>query len=95
MLEGADFLRLSDLSHGTIISTGFRVEGDPHYVVFENYDKIPTGTYYWFLGKEFRGDMVSLNFAFDRPMNWGEELWDRNCKREKKKRKRKKPGICR
>lgn len=74
VLEGPDFLRLSDLSRGTIISTGFRVEGDPQYFVFENYDKIPAGTYYWFLGKEFRGDMVGLNFAFDRHNGLGRRV---------------------
>ena len=62
LLEGPDFLRLSDLSRDSIVSTGFQVEGDPAYFVYDKFDKLPVATYYWFLGKEFRGDMVSFFF---------------------------------
>lgn len=60
LLEGPDFLRLSDLSRNTIVSTGFQVQGDPQYFVYDKFETLPDATYYWFLGKEFRGDMVSF-----------------------------------
>ena len=67
LIDGPNFLRLSDLSRNTIIGSGFQVEGDPGHYVYDKFDELPTATYYWFLGEEFRGDMVSsskLKFAF-------------------------------
>lgn len=67
LIDGPNFLRLSDLSRNTIIGSGFQVEGDPGHYVYDRFDELPAATYYWFLGQEFRGDMVSfskLKFAF-------------------------------
>ena len=36
------------------------MEGDPGHYVYDKFDEIPAATYYWFLGQEFRGDLVSL-----------------------------------
>ena len=60
LIDGPKFLRLSDLSRNSIISSGFQVEGDPGHYVYDKFDEIPAATYYWFLGQEFRGDLVSL-----------------------------------
>lgn len=60
LIEGPEFLRLSDLSRDFIISTDLQVQGDPQHFVYDKFDKKPAGTYYWFLGEEFRGDMVSF-----------------------------------
>lgn len=67
LIDGPNFLRLSDLSRNTIIGSGFQVEGDPGHYVYDRFDELPAATYYWFLGEEFRGDMVSfskLKFTF-------------------------------
>lgn len=63
LLEGPDFLRLADLSRDFIISTDLQVQGDPQHFVYDKFDKKPAGTYYWFLGEEFRGDMVSFRMT--------------------------------
>lgn len=60
MIKGPDYLRLTDLSRDPIISSDIVVQGDPAHYVYDKFDKLPKVTYYWFLGKEFRGDMVSL-----------------------------------
>ena len=60
MIKGRDYLRLTDLSRDPIISSDIVVQGDPARYVYDKFDKLPKVTYYWFLGKEFRGDMVSL-----------------------------------
>ena len=52
--------------------------------MFENYDKIPAGTYYWFLGKEFRGDMVGFDFAFDRDNGLGRRAVGYELKKKKR-----------
>ena len=59
MIEGPDYLRLADSSLDSVISSGIRVLGDPGHFVYDEFDKLPVATYYWFLGKQFRGDMVS------------------------------------
>lgn len=60
LLDGPGYLRLSDLSQNSIVSSRFlKVEGDPGHFVY-NFENVPATTYYWFLGEEFRGDMVSL-----------------------------------
>lgn len=61
LIDGPNFLRLSDSSRNSIISSGFQVEGDPGHYVYDKFDELPAATYYWFLGQEFRGDMVSLS----------------------------------
>jgi len=61
LIDGPNFLRLSDLSRNSIFSSGFQVEGDPGHYVYDKFDELPAATYYWFLGQEFRGDMVSLS----------------------------------
>jgi len=61
LIDGPNFLRLSDLPRNLIISSGFQVEGDPGHYVYDKFDELPTATYYWFLGQEFRGDLVSLS----------------------------------
>lgn len=60
MIKGPDYLRLTDLSRDPIISSDIVVQGDPAHYVYDKFDKLSKVTYYWFLGKEFRGDMVSL-----------------------------------
>ena len=60
MIKGPDYLRLTDLSRDPIIGSDIVVQGDPAHYVYDKFDKLPKVTYYWFLGKEFRGDMVSL-----------------------------------
>ena len=36
------------------------MEGDPGHYIYDKFDELPATTYYWFLGQEYRGDMVSL-----------------------------------
>ncbi|XP_068699347.1 basement membrane-specific heparan sulfate proteoglycan core protein-like isoform X3 [Montipora foliosa] len=79
LLDGPDFLRLSDLSRNTILRAGFQVQGEQQYFVFEDFEKIPAGTYYWFLGKEFRGDMITsydgiMRYKVSHEMSPGGEL---------------------
>lgn len=60
LIEGLEFLRLSNLARQTIVTNGFQVQGDPQHFVYDKFDKLATGTYYWFLGEDFRGDMVPI-----------------------------------
>ena len=61
MIEGPDYLRLTDLSLNLVISSGIQVQGDPGHFVYDKFEQLPVATYYWFLGKQFRGDMVSFS----------------------------------
>lgn len=46
-----------------MISFGYEIEGDLGYYVYD-FGKLLVMIYYWFLGEEFRGDMVSLFCSF-------------------------------
>lgn len=46
-----------------MINSGYEIEGDPGHYVYD-FGKPPVMTYYWFLGEEFRGDMVSSLCSF-------------------------------
>ena len=63
LLDGPNYLRLSDLSRDSMINSGYEIEGDPGHYVYD-FGKPPVITYYWFLGEEFRGDMVSSLCSF-------------------------------
>lgn len=65
MIKGPDYLRLTDLSRDPIITSDIVVQGDPARYVYDKFDKLPKVTYYWFLGKEFKGDMVSLHSSLE------------------------------
>ncbi|PFX26969.1 basement membrane-specific heparan sulfate proteoglycan core protein-like isoform X2 [Stylophora pistillata] len=78
LLDGPNYLRLSDLSQDSIINSGYKIEDDPGHYVYK-FDKPPAKTYYWFLGEEFRGDMITsydgiLRYTVSHEMQPGGEL---------------------